>query len=422
MIEDKNSHLTKDAMKKIIILTYVFFLGITLLNAQTVSKQEEKAVRANSAAPEKFILEGIAKGFEDSTKVKVNVFGQDMSLDLVNETIVYILNGKFVLKGDFEQPTKLSIRFRPKDPENLKDYEEVYIWVENKKMYLEGEKGKMFAAQVKGSWVQDQYAEYVSKIAPFHIERKQIWDSIMTIKDLPATMRTEFKSRINRIDQERNKISNEFIFSHPEYYFTSTEIALDLKYSFNVLDRKRINQFFDQLPDEYKTNACGKQIKDFIKSGTASTELSNKEFTDINIKEGKKAPDFKLKTVSSENFSLYSITGKYIVLDFWGSWCGGCIAELPRMKEYYNKCKKQIEFIGIACNEKSDTWKNSIQSNQLDWIQVINEKDLKSDVASMYGIKAFPTKIILDKKKKIIGIFNNGEDFYKKLDELMMHH
>jgi thiol-disulfide isomerase/thioredoxin len=402
-------------MKKLILLNYAFFICIIVLNAQTNSKQNEDQ--------EKFILEATVKGFEDSVKIIVNVFRKDMSIDRDNETTAYILNGKFVLSGDFEQPTKLSIRFHPKDPENIKDFEYLFLWVENKRMYLEGEKGKMYAAQVSGSKIQDQYAEYVSKIAPFIIENKQITDSSRTVKDLPAIKKNEFRTRSYHCFQEKNKIENEFIFTHPKYYFTSAEIVCDLTYSLNILDRKRINQFFDQLPDNYKTNVYGMQIKDFInKTGMAYNRSVIEKKAVLKIRKGKTVPDFKLKTATSEDFSLYSIRDKYIVLDFWSSGCGPCIKGFPKMKEYYNKYKRQIEFIGIGCYEKIDTWKNSIQSNQLDWLQVINEKGLESDVYLKYGIKGLPTKIILDKEKKIIGIFlGEREDFYKKLDELMMH-
>jgi len=141
---------------------------------------------------------------------------------------------------------------------------------------------------------------------------------------------------------------------------------------------------------------------------------------ELKIKEGKFAPDFTLKTSDDSNFTLSSIKNKYIVLDFWGSWCGYCIKGFPEMKKYHNKYKNKVEFISIACNDTPKKWKEAVKKNKLNWLQLINKEDIDHDVVVMYAINAYPTKIILDKNKKIIGIFRGeSEAFYKKLDEIM---
>lgn len=66
---------------------------------------------------------------------------------------------------------------------------------------------------------------------------------------------------------------------------------------------------------------------------------------------GSPAPDFTLKTADDKNFTLSSLRGKYIVLDFWGSWCGWCIKGIPKMKRYYDRYKSKLEIVGIDCND-----------------------------------------------------------------------
>ncbi len=135
------------------------------------------------------------------------------------------------------------------------------------------------------------------------------------------------------------------------------------------------------------------------------------------IIEGKIVPNFKLQSLSGNEFELNSIKNKYIILDFWGSWCGACIMGFPKMKEYYDKYKEKIEIVGIACKDTKDKWKKSVKANKLNWIQVIDDKNINKD---LYGIESYPTKIILDKNKKIIAKFDGESDeFYKKLDKLM---
>lgn len=139
-----------------------------------------------------------------------------------------------------------------------------------------------------------------------------------------------------------------------------------------------------------------------------------------NIVVGNQAPGFRLKSIDGSDFELNSLKGKYVVLDFWGSWCGWCIKGFPKMKEYYSKYKDKMEIVGVACNDTEEKWKMSVKENGLEWLNVINETDIDKDVAVMYGIKGYPTKIILDKDGKILAKFiGESEEFYQKLDELL---
>lgn len=140
------------------------------------------------------------------------------------------------------------------------------------------------------------------------------------------------------------------------------------------------------------------------------------------IVEGAVAPDFTLKNMEGKDVSLSSLKGKYLVLDFWGSWCGWCIKGYPRMKEYYNKYKSKVEFVGIACRDTDKDWRAAVEKNQLDWTQLINDEsgDTSKNVSTLYAIQGYPTKIILDKELKIVSVIvGESDDFYKKLDELL---
>ncbi len=134
------------------------------------------------------------------------------------------------------------------------------------------------------------------------------------------------------------------------------------------------------------------------------------------ITKGKQAPYFKLKTIQGKDFTLDAIMDKkYIVLDFWGSWCGACVRGFPKMKEYYQKYKDQIEIVGIDCKDTQEKWEKAVKDNQLPWIHVKNENTNVD-----YAVKGYPTKFILDKNHKIVGVFlGEGKDFYEELDELM---
>lgn len=132
---------------------------------------------------------------------------------------------------------------------------------------------------------------------------------------------------------------------------------------------------------------------------------------------GAKAPAFTLNNIHGEKVSLADFKGKYIALDFWGTWCSPCVSGMPKMKEYHDKYKDKVVFIGIANNEKEEKWKSFLQDNGYDWVQLLENKTDKTHVA--YGVTGFPTKFLLDKDYNIVEIFiGEREFFYEKLDEL----
>ena len=136
------------------------------------------------------------------------------------------------------------------------------------------------------------------------------------------------------------------------------------------------------------------------------------------LKVGSKAPDFSAQKIDGKTFTLSSLQGKYVVLDFWGSWCKWCIKGIPDMKKAYAKHQKKVEFVGIACRDTEAKWKAATAQYELPWISVLNPAD--NDLPTVYGIEGYPTKIILDPKGKVIKVVL-GEDpaFYTYLDELL---
>jgi thiol-disulfide isomerase/thioredoxin/ElaB/YqjD/DUF883 family membrane-anchored ribosome-binding protein len=134
------------------------------------------------------------------------------------------------------------------------------------------------------------------------------------------------------------------------------------------------------------------------------------------IKEGALAPDWTLKTPEGKDLSLKDLRGKYVLLDFWGSWCGWCVKGIPDMKKFYAKHKDKVEFVSIDCNDTEEKWKNALEKYQMPWRHVKN--NATDGVPEKYAVNGYPTKILVDAEGKIAFIFE-GEDpvFYKKLAE-----
>ena len=137
------------------------------------------------------------------------------------------------------------------------------------------------------------------------------------------------------------------------------------------------------------------------------------------IAEGQDAPEFTLPGLDGKTLKLSDLRGKYVVLDFWGSWCANCIKGFPEMAVYYEKYKDKMEILGVDCNDTEARWKAAVEKHKMPWKQIRQSKE-GDQVTVMYGVKAFPTKVIINPEGKIAKVVV-GEDpaFYTILDELL---
>lgn len=206
------------------------------------------------------------------------------------------------------------------------------------------------------------------------------------------------ESKERKIDQINRRESLNFIKSNPQLEISSFLLANEQK--------ETIQDNYAILDEKVKNSDYGKIIK---------KRIDNWNSLSINSI----APDFVYQTYKSGKIKLSENNEKYIVLDFWGSWCGPCIMEMPKMKEFYNKNKNEVEIIGISARDKKEDWIKAIKENELDWKHILNNKE-KDDLVKKYGVTGFPTKIIISKSGKIKGIFLGAkEDFFIKMNELL---
>lgn len=135
--------------------------------------------------------------------------------------------------------------------------------------------------------------------------------------------------------------------------------------------------------------------------------------------EGNEAPDFTLNDPDGVPFTLSSLHGQYVVLDFWGTWCKWCVKGIPDMKRYYEKYEGMFEMLSIDFHDDEDTWLKAIESYDMHWKHVITDEESAKQLEELYALEGFPTKIVIDPEGRILKI-TVGEDpaFYEYLDDL----
>lgn len=135
---------------------------------------------------------------------------------------------------------------------------------------------------------------------------------------------------------------------------------------------------------------------------------------------GQMAPEIRTSnTYDGKEFDLKNLRGKYVLIDFWGTWCGACIAGMPEMKKFAQKHADKLTLLGIAQESNRDRWKNYLDKSEWDWKQIMVGEG-EEDFVLRYNVQGFPTKILVSPEGKILKR-TVGEDpqFYTELEKLM---
>ncbi|MFT5832749.1 MAG: thiol-disulfide isomerase/thioredoxin [Cognaticolwellia sp.] len=139
---------------------------------------------------------------------------------------------------------------------------------------------------------------------------------------------------------------------------------------------------------------------------------------------GEVAPDFEAKKPDNSTLKLSDYRGKIVLLDFWGTWCGPCLSEIPGLTTIYNKYKNTqlgaangFEIVAVAMDNDKEKWKNTIERRGMNWGGHVSDlKRMKGDVGTLYNVLEIPTKYLLNEKGIIISV----NPTVQELDKLLM--
>jgi thiol-disulfide isomerase/thioredoxin len=142
---------------------------------------------------------------------------------------------------------------------------------------------------------------------------------------------------------------------------------------------------------------------------------------------GQQAPDFSSTLISGERFSLSDLRDNYILLDFWGSWCGPCRVENPHLVELYNEFHNQsfnnaenFEIVSVAIETNEARWRHAIIRDKLSWKYHLGEfQRFKSPIAQMYGVREVPTKYLIGPEGNIIAVNPDFKTIRQTLESLI---
>lgn len=330
------------------------------------------------------------------------------------DTIV-AANGRFAYDTPVERPTQFIII-----PMQLMEFDQGRrhsTSTSDMKLFLDkGEQVKIegridstvFNCTLSGTRLNEDHSRHYQELRPFWIEGQRLQDA------MAGKSRAEQEALYERFRQvmaRRRACEMDYIDANPDnplagYCLTKIPIDSVLTYHERLADAAR-NSIFRPLLEPLLAKAGKYRLI---------------RLAEAKIVAGSPAPDFTLKTADDKNFTLSSLRGKYVVLDFWGSWCGWCIKGIPEMKRYYDRYKSKLEIVGVDCNDTPERWLAAVEEHRLPWINVYNPKDVPAaeDISVEYAVSGYPTKVIIGPDGLIIGKYaGEGPDFYKKLDEAL---
>lgn len=168
-----------------------------------------------------------------------------------------------------------------------------------------------------------------------------------------------------------------------------------------------------KYPKNSSVAAMQKQFDQFVAA-------QDNKSTSGNIAVGQIAPDITLPDVNEKSFSLNSLRGKYVLVDFWASWCGPCRQENPNVVSNYNQFKdKNFTVLGVSLDQDKKAWLKAIKDDGLIWKQISDLKFWNSEAATLYHIEAIPFNVLIDPQGKIIATELRGNDLHNKLAEVL---
>lgn len=311
-----------------------------------------------------------------------------------------ITNGQFELTGSIEH-AELYLIFVNEAPAP------VAFFLENKNIKIKADIARMDTALITGSPETELFLSF-NKDMPHATRSQEIRSEFM------QAQMTNDTAAMKNLQQEMTSIMEEQKKFFEDFVHTNTQSAVGAFLATNMagtLDlealRELIAKYEEGLGEHPYINEMKKTLEPLVKYEQATQATA----------EGSVAPDFTLPTKDGEEIKLASFQGKYVLVDFWASWCGPCRQENPNVVKAYNQFKdKGFEVLSVSVDQKREDWIKAVEDDGLTWTQVI---DAEGNVAQTYGVQSIPSTFLLDKEGKIIAKNLRGNALTDKLNELL---
>jgi len=267
--------------------------------------------------------------------------------------------------------------------------------------------------EISGSEASAQLKDLINFFGRKNFEMEQAMAQLDSLKGVnaPDTVLLAATNKKNTAIQELNTYLRQFINTNNN----PTLCALALGWSSRSFSKSEFESALNDLVKKFPDHATLKGLKQDYEQQLAQMD-QKKDSTWV----GRQAPDLALPDPQGRTVSISSFKGKYLLVDFWASWCGPCRAENPNVVQAYSEFKhKNFAILGVSLDKEKDAWLDAIKADRLNWTHVSDLKYWQSKAVEVFQFQGIPFNILIDPQGKIIAQGLRGDELESKLKQVL---
>ncbi|HLF45947.1 MAG TPA: TlpA disulfide reductase family protein [Chitinophagaceae bacterium] len=346
---------------------------------------------ADTLSDTSFTITGNITGIAEGAEVKI----EDANTNTVFST-AKVVRGNFTLKGKVPEPTLCWLKITGEAPQ--------YIYVENSSITVSGSKPIAMNFRISGSKSQTEFSEFQKVFNPIFIQLQSVVNTINSSSY--GSNRDSLMEIYESVKDSMQVNLDVFVKKFPSSFVTPFILYATAQY---YEDPLLLESRFEKMDSTIRVSQIGSSLRQYIvynKVGAVGTH----------------AIDFSQPDTTGKPVALSSFKGKYVLVDFWASWCGPCRMENPNVVENYHQfSKKNFTVFGVSLDRpgQKEKWMEAIKKDSLTWTHVSDLQFWNNAAAQLYRVSGIPFNLLVDPDGKILARNLRGPELKTKLCELL---